>query len=171
MLIKNDLLHVSFRMSPGPFSRIFGTTLNSVFKRFTITILKTILSCLLSLLFVQIPTLWRYIITLGKDDDKHNKQKRVRAKLIDDSDPSSPYRAVEVLDGLQTKPEEDVETLADIPDLAVKRFADRQTMGVREIRNIENETQANGKVFKKVRSEIVIGLKKKDFHFCLVHFG
>ncbi|CAM4811169.1 unnamed protein product [Rotaria magnacalcarata] len=139
----------TIKMSSGLFSQIFGTTLNSVFKRFTITLFKTLLSCLISLLFVQLPTLSRYIMALGKENDTHLKQKRLRAKLTDDLDPPSPYRAVEVLNELQTRPEEDIETLADIPDMAVKRFADRETMGVREVLGIENEKQPNGKVFKK----------------------
>jgi long-chain acyl-CoA synthetase len=90
------------------------------------------------------------MISLGKNDDKSEKQKRVRAKLTDDSDPSSPYRAVEVLDKLQTQPEKKVETLAIIPDLCLKRYADKETMGVREILDIEDEKQPNGKVYKKV---------------------
>ncbi|CAF1673661.1 unnamed protein product, partial [Adineta ricciae] len=72
-----------------------------------------------------------------------------RAKLSDDSNPSSPYRAVEVLDELRSQPEEDVETLAIIPDLCLERHADKETMGVREILDVEDEKQPNGKVFKK----------------------
>lgn len=67
------------------------------------------------------------------------------------TDPSSPYRAKEVLDGLQSQPNEAIQTLADIPDYCVQRYADRETLGVREILDVEDEAQPNGKVFKKVR--------------------
>src|ERR1700733_3514134 len=99
-------------MSPGAFSRIF---VNSVFKRFVLSLIRTSLIYLIALLFVHLPTFCRFITTLGKDGNKYEKQKRTRAKLTNDDDPSSPYRAVEVLNELKTKPEDDVETLADIP--------------------------------------------------------
>jgi long-chain acyl-CoA synthetase len=90
------------------------------------------------------------MITSGRKDDRSEKQKRVRAKLTDDSDPSSPYRDVEVLDKLQIQPEKKVHTLAVIPDLCLKRHADKETMGIREILNVEDEKQPNGKIYKKV---------------------
>ncbi len=137
-------------MSSNAFSRILSSTANIIFQRFLVTLIRTIFEYLISLLFVQLPRLCYYMISLGKNDDKSEKQKRVRAKLTDDSDPSSPYRAVEVLDKLQTQPEKKVETLAIIPDLCLKRYADKETMGVREILDIEDEKQPNGKVYKKV---------------------
>jgi len=90
------------------------------------------------------------MITLGKKDDTSEKQRKVRAKLTDDSDPSSPYRDVEVLDKLQIQPEKKVSTLAVIPDLCLKRYADKETMGVRKILDVEDEKQPNGKIYKKV---------------------
>jgi len=74
----------------------------------------------------------------------------IRAKLIDDENLSSSYRALEVLDELKTQPENHVEALAIIPDLCLERHADEETMGVREILDVEGEKQSNGKVFKKV---------------------
>ncbi|CAF1577774.1 unnamed protein product [Didymodactylos carnosus] len=97
-------------------SRILESAFNTVFKRFLVTIIKTTLVYLIALFFVQIPTIWHLIMTFGKDDDRATKQKRLRAKLVDENDPGSPYRAVEVIDGLITTPEEGVRTLADIPD-------------------------------------------------------
>ena len=91
----------------------------------------------------------------GKDDEKQDRQRRVRAQLVDPSDSSSAYRALEVLDQLQTQPDEQIQTLADIPDYCLQRYADRETLGVREIRDVEDEEQPNGKVFKKVSSLIV----------------
>jgi long-chain acyl-CoA synthetase len=133
-------------MSPGAFSRIFA---NTVFKRFLVSLIRTSLIYIIALLFVQLPTFWRLVTTLGKDNDKTVKQKKVRSKLIDDSDPSSPYRAIQVLDELQIQPEDDIETLANIPELCLERFPDKETMGVRQILDIEDEKQPNGKVFKK----------------------
>ena len=77
-------------------------------------------------------------------------QKRIRAKITNPSDPSSPYRAVEVLDELQTTPDEHVKTLADIPDHCLEHYANKETLGTREILGIEDEKQPNGKIFKKV---------------------
>jgi long-chain acyl-CoA synthetase len=136
-------------MSPGAFGRVFSTSVNTVFRRFFLALIRASLIYLISLLFVELPTFWRYMTTLGKDDNKVVKQKRVRAKITDDSDPSSPYRAVEVLDELQTQSEDDVETLAVIPDLCLQRHPDKETLGVRQIIDVEDEIQPNGKVFKK----------------------
>jgi hypothetical protein len=109
-----------------------------------------VLECLISLIFVRLSLACSYIITLGKRDERSEKQKRVRAKQMDDSDPTSSYRAVEVFDKLPTQPEHKVKTLAVIPDLCLQRFADRETMGVRDILQVEEDKQTKGKVFKKV---------------------
>ncbi|CAF1351912.1 unnamed protein product [Rotaria sordida] len=136
-------------MSPNAFSRLFSTTANTVFKRFLLTLIRTTLIYIIALLFVQLPTFWHYVITLGKDGNKNEKQRRIRAKLIDDSDPSSSYRAIQVLDQLKTQPEDQLETLANIPDLCLQRHPHKQTLGVRQIIDVEDEMQPNGKVFKK----------------------
>ncbi|CAF3068503.1 unnamed protein product [Rotaria socialis] len=136
-------------MSPNAFSRIFSITLNTVFKRFLLSLIRTTLIYIIALLFVHLPTFYYYITTLGKDDRKYGKQKRIRSQLIDSSDPSSPYRAVEVLHQLQTQPEDQLETLAVISDLCLQRHADKETLGVREIIDVQDETQPNGKIYKK----------------------
>ncbi len=157
-------MKILFRiMSPGAFGRVFSTSVNTVFRRFFLALIRASLIYLISLLFVELPTFWRYMTTLGKDDNKVVKQKRVRAKITDDSDPSSPYRAVEVLDELQTQPEDDVETLAVIPDLCLQRHPDKETLGVRQILDVEDEIQPNGKVFKKVFIFIFIKNKKMQY--------
>jgi hypothetical protein len=138
-------------MSPGVFSRVFGSSLNTVFKRFGVTLFKTLLIYLISLLFVELPLFWKLLMTMGKTDEKSRKQKRIRSKLIDSSDPSSPYRAFEVLNELQSIPDDQVQTLADIPDYCLQHYLDRQTLGIREILDVQDEKQPNGKVFKKVR--------------------
>jgi long-chain acyl-CoA synthetase len=136
-------------MSPSAFGGIFSSTANTVFKRFLVSLIRTTLIYIIALLFVQLPTFWRLMTTLGKDDDKSVKQKKIRAKLIDENDPSSPYRAIDVLDELQIQPEDEISTLADIANLCLERFPDKETMGVRQILDIEDEKQPNGKVFKK----------------------
>lgn len=137
-------------MSPASFSCVFSSTLNTVFKRFGISLLKTISIYLITLLFVQLPTIWHLIMTLGKNEDRSKIQKRIRSKIIDPSDPSAPYRAVEVLHELRTTPDDTVKTLADIPDFCLRRYADKETLGVRDILDVQDEKQSNGKIFKKV---------------------
>jgi long-chain acyl-CoA synthetase len=137
-------------MSSNAFSRILSWTVDTIFKGFLVTFLRTTFEYLIGFLFVQLPILCHYMITSGKTNDKSEQQTRVRAKLTDESDPLSAYRAVEVLDKLQTQTEHKVKTLAVIPDLCLKRYADKETMGVREILDVEDEKQPNGKVYKKV---------------------
>ena len=137
-------------MSSNVFSRVFTSTANTVFKRFVVTLLKTLLIYIIALFFIQLPSLWNTLMAWGKGDEKRDRQKRVRAQLVDPSDPSSAYRALEVLDQLQTQPDEQIQTLADIPDYCLQRYADRETLGVREVLDVEDEQQPNGKIFKKV---------------------
>ncbi|CAF0819334.1 unnamed protein product [Adineta steineri] len=136
-------------MTLNIFTRTLRSTRDIVFKRFIGTFLKAIFECYISLLFVQIPRFCYYAITLGKTDERHEKQQSLRAKLTDDSNPLAPYRAIEVLDKLKNQPENKVETLAIIPELCLQRYGDKQTMGVRPITKVEDEKQPNGKVFKK----------------------
>ncbi len=137
-------------MSLDTITRIVTSAINIVFKKWLVTLLHTVFEYLISFLFVYIPIFCQYMIRLGKTNEQSEKQKRIRAKLTNEDDPSSPYRAVEVLDKLQTQPEKKVDTLAVIPDLCLKRHADKETMGVREILDVEDEKQPNGKVYKKV---------------------
>ena len=127
-----------------------STIVDTVFKKYFLGFLWKIFEYFLSFLTVQIPMGCHFLGTLGKKNELREKQGRIRAKLTNEEDPSSPYRAVEVLDKLQTQPEGRLTTLAVIPDLCLQRHAEKQTMGVREILNVEEEKQANGKVFKKV---------------------
>lgn len=136
-------------MPPPAFSRLFGSTVNTVFKRFLLSLIRTSLIYLIAFLFVHLPTLWNYLLNWGKNDQIHFKQKEIRAKLTDDNDPSSPYRAVQVLKELKNQPEDQIETLADIPEVCLQRYPKRETMGVREILGVEDEKQTNGKIFKK----------------------
>ena len=156
-------------MSSNSFSSILNSAFDIIIKKCLIKLLLTIFECLITFLFVHIPIGFYYLITLGKKDDVSVKQKQIRAKLIDENDPSSPYRAVEVLDKLQIKPEKKVETLAVIPDLCLERYADKQTMGVRQILNVEEEKQKNGKTYKKVLLLLFYNFYiNSDFFFPLI---
>jgi long-chain acyl-CoA synthetase len=137
-------------MSLEKITRILGRKLKSGFKRFILPLLRSLLMGIIAILFVHIPAVCYFLYTFGKVDEKSQNHKRVRARLTNPDDPSSPYRALEVTDELQTTPDEYVKTLADIPDYCVERYADRETLGVREIRDVEDEKQPNGKIFKKV---------------------
>lgn len=77
------------------------------------------------------------------------KQKKVRSKLIDSSDSSSFYRAMDVRNQLENLAEEQVQTLTDTPDLCFERFPDKETMGVRQIIDVDDKKQPNGKMFNK----------------------
>ncbi len=136
-------------MSSNTITRLLSSTIDTVFKKWLVSLTRTIFEYFISFLFVQIPIFCHL-------DKKNEKQNRIRAKLIHEDDSSSPYRAVEVLDKLQTQPEKKVHTLAVIPDLCLERYADKETMGVREIFNTEEEKQPNGKIYKKVCYFIVI---------------
>ena len=125
---------------------IFRSVYDTVVQKGLVPILRTFIG----FLTVQIPLAFHLIARFGKKDEVRTKQRRVRAKLTNEDDPSSAYRAVEVLDKLHTQPEGRVNTLAVIPDLCLQRHADKETMGVREILNVEEEKQSNGKVYRKV---------------------
>jgi hypothetical protein len=156
-------------MSSSIYRRILNSKVYIILKRYLVLLLRTIFESIISILFVQLSTFCNYIIRLGKTNDKSQKQKRVRAKLVDDEDPTSPYRDIQVMDKLNTKIEKNVETLADIPDLCAKRYRNKETMGVREILNIEDEKQANGKVFKKVFLMFILIKKKSDLFKNIVY--
>ncbi|ESO08666.1 hypothetical protein HELRODRAFT_74895 [Helobdella robusta] len=77
------------------------------------------------------------------------KTKQAKAKPLVENDSSSPYRSLEVYDGLLTTPVPDCRTITDLFDYAVKKFADVETLGTRELLYEEEEKQPNGKFFSK----------------------
>ena len=152
-------------------TRFVRSKLKPPFKRFVLPLLRTILMSIISLLFVQIPKVCHFLFTFGKEDEKSNVHHRIRAKITNPSDPFSPYRALEVPDKLITTPDERVQTLADIPEYCLERYAEKETLGVREVRNVEDEKQPNGKIFKKV---FILQRKKQQQIFLsidIVHHG
>ena len=88
---------------------------------------------------------------MGQNEEKRSEQNKRRCRLVDLDDPSSPYRAMEVISQLDNQPEEELNTLADITQLVLQRHSTKQTMGTRQILDVQDEKQPNGKVFKKVR--------------------
>ena len=139
-----------FRMSSSVFGRVFSSTLNSVFKRFAISLIRVTLIYFIALFFVQLPSLWSQLLSMGENEEKRDRQKRSRARLVQPTDPNSPYRAMEVIQQLENQPEEEFNTLADIPQLCLQRFPQKLTLGTREILDVQDEKQPSGKVFKKV---------------------
>uniref|UniRef100_A0A671MU73 long-chain-fatty-acid--CoA ligase n=1 Tax=Sinocyclocheilus anshuiensis TaxID=1608454 RepID=A0A671MU73_9TELE len=61
-----------------------------------------------------------------------------------------PYRSVDHFDSLVTKDFPGKDTLDKLFDYAVERFGKADCLGTREVLSEENETQPNGKVFKKL---------------------
>ncbi|CAF1059278.1 unnamed protein product [Adineta steineri] len=82
-------------------------------------------------------------MTRGKTNE------RIRAARVEPSEYASAYRAIEVLENLQTRPNEFIKTLADIPDYTFAHHPDKETFGARQILDIQDEQQTNGKIFKK----------------------
>lgn len=138
-------------MSYEKLIRFFRFKVKPAFKLHVLPILRIILMSIISVIFVQIPTLFHWVITLGKVNEKTIQRKRLRGQLTDTNDPSSPYRAMEAQDGLFNTPNDRIRTLADLPDYCLENYADTETFGVREVLDIQDEKQPNGKVFKKVR--------------------
>lgn len=72
-----------------------------------------------------------------------------RARSISGS-PEGPYRAIESVDALVAQGFEGVDTLDKLFLHAVKKFSHAPCLGTREVLSEEEETQSNGKIFKKV---------------------
>lgn len=72
-----------------------------------------------------------------------------RARSISGS-PEGPYRATESVDALVAQGFEGDDTLDKLFLHAVKRFSHAPCLGTREVLSEEEETQPNGKIFKKV---------------------
>ena len=130
-------------------TRLFRSLKHVLIERNLLPLLRCLFDCLIGFVFVQIPLLIDSIINPDEFQKRRSKQQQIRSKLTDESDRKSAYRAIEVLDQLQNQPEEQIETLADIPRVCLSRFADKETMGIRPIINVQQEKQPNGKVFKK----------------------
>lgn len=85
-----------------------------------------------------------------KPGEKLKQSSRIKAKPVD-SEPGSPYRAVDVaLRELTTTPFPECRTLDDLFVRAVRVYGSKNCLGTRELLKEEDEKQPNGKVFKKV---------------------
>ncbi|XP_046906423.1 long-chain-fatty-acid--CoA ligase 4b isoform X2 [Hypomesus transpacificus] len=75
--------------------------------------------------------------------------KRVKAKSTT-GQPEGPYRSVDHFDSLAREDFDGKDTLDKLFKHAVQRFGKADCLGTREVLSEENETQPNGKVFKKL---------------------
>lgn len=75
--------------------------------------------------------------------------RRIKARSTS-GHPEGPYRSVDHFDSLAAEDFPGKDTLDKLFRHAVERFGPDPCLGTREILSEENETQSNGKVFKKV---------------------
>ncbi|KPP63447.1 hypothetical protein Z043_118300, partial [Scleropages formosus] len=75
--------------------------------------------------------------------------KRIKAKSITGKT-EGPYRSVDHFESLAVMDFEGKDTLDKLFDFAVQQFGKADCLGTREVLSEENETQPNGKVFKKL---------------------
>ena len=94
---------------------------------------------------------WYYITGAGQTK---SLSKRVKARSALGC-PEGPYRSVDHFDSLTTEDFPGKDTLDKLFRHAVQRFGQAPCLGTRDILSEENETQPNGKVFKKVRKSIL----------------
>lgn len=87
------------------------------------------------------------ILPYKYEDNKLPDKNAVLSKLVDETDPKSPYRSTLFNDLI--KVENKNANLFEELTKCVKLYHDTLTMGVRELLSIDDEVQPNGKVFKK----------------------
>ncbi|XP_076832808.1 long-chain-fatty-acid--CoA ligase 3a [Brachyhypopomus gauderio] len=75
--------------------------------------------------------------------------KRVKARSASGR-PAGPYRDLAALNGLASSLEPGVNTLDRVFEVAVRRFAEQEFLGTRDVLSEGEEVQENGKVFKKM---------------------
>ncbi|KAJ8280358.1 hypothetical protein GJAV_G00053590 [Gymnothorax javanicus] len=85
--------------------------------------------------------------------------------------PSGPYRAVNSQQGLACSLYPDCHTLDSVFRYASERFPNRDCLGTREVLREEDESQPNGKVFKKVILGEYNWLSFKEVLQAAQHFG
>lgn len=90
---------------------------------------------------------WYYLTGAGQGKAL---SKRIKARSKSGC-AEGPYRSVDQFDSLAREDFPGKDTLDKLFKHAVQRFGEADCLGTREILSEENETQPNGKVFKKVR--------------------
>ncbi|XP_057175084.1 long-chain-fatty-acid--CoA ligase 4b [Triplophysa rosa] len=93
-----------------------------------------------------------------------------RARSISGS-PEGPYRAIESVDALVAQGFEGDDTLDKLFLHAVKRFSHAPCLGTREVLSEEEETQPNGKIFKKLVLGNYSWLTYEDINQAVEKFG
>uniref|UniRef100_A0A8C9SZH6 long-chain-fatty-acid--CoA ligase n=3 Tax=Scleropages formosus TaxID=113540 RepID=A0A8C9SZH6_SCLFO len=89
---------------------------------------------------------WYFLTDVQK---KKAMAKRIKAKSITGKT-EGPYRSVDHFESLAVMDFEGKDTLDKLFDFAVQQFGKADCLGTREVLSEENETQPNGKVFKKL---------------------
>uniref|UniRef100_A0AC34QRV8 AMP-dependent synthetase/ligase domain-containing protein n=1 Tax=Panagrolaimus sp. JU765 TaxID=591449 RepID=A0AC34QRV8_9BILA len=83
-------------------------------------------------------------------EKKKALSEKIKARPTDEANPASPWRHVDVIDKpLKTYIYENCPTLGTSWDHAVKLFSKEKCMGWRQVLQIEEEKQSNGKIFQK----------------------
>lgn len=93
-----------------------------------------------------------------------------RARSISGS-PEGPYRAIESVDALVAQGFEGIDTLDKLFLHAVKKFGHAPCLGTREVLSEEDETQPNGKIFKKLVLGNYSWLSYEDVNQAVERFG
>lgn len=96
--------------------------------------------------------------------------KRLKAKSVNGK-AEGPYRSVDHFDSLALMDFPGKDTLDKLFDHAVQRFGKAQCLGSRTVLSEENETQPNGKVFKKVTCLISVKPLIKMHNCCILCNG
>ncbi|KAL4659644.1 long-chain-fatty-acid-CoA ligase 4 [Arapaima gigas] len=96
--------------------------------------------------------------------------KRIKAKSVMGKS-EGPYRSVDHFESLAVMDFEGKDTLDKLFDFAVQRFGKADCLGTREVLCEENETQPNGKVFKKLILGEYSWLSYQDVETEVTHFG
>lgn len=81
-----------------------------------------------------------------------DRAKRAKARSLLGR-PEGPYRAVSSVKKLVTSLQPGLDTLDKMFEYTARRFPNRDCLGTREVISEEDETQCDGKVYKKVKKE------------------
>lgn len=83
----------------------------------------------------------------------------VQAQPVSKDTRSLTYRSVESPSSAHVQMVRDnINTMAVLLEHAAKKFANRRSLGTREIKAEEDEVQPNGKVFKKVQKSLRVSV-------------
>ncbi|XP_030634631.1 long-chain-fatty-acid--CoA ligase 3a [Chanos chanos] len=110
------------------------------------------------------------LLLYGGSSSGSDAGRRVKAKSVTGYG-SGPYRDLDALGGLAMCLQSGVDTLDKMFEWSVRRFPNHDCLGTRELLREEEETQENGKVFKKVILGEYCWLSYEDVHRRACMFG